>query len=300
MRPSSRSPPNGGCRHSRGSPSVTTSVWPSSRSVGPAAASPIEPSTLGRPGATSWTSTTNPSARSQRSTWAATAASVAPGSPGRTTLGMRTSSRVSAISSSASMRERTSAARTVGARRCPGLLLGEGQDHRVQADDTVLLELEVEVVPLDLLGTLLERDDRRGVGHLPKGVGALVEPVPARHHLTVADGRALGAVHTDVGGHLGHHPHEKGDAVHLDRNAGHEPPRPTTDEAHDTMRPHAVPSGAVSGIVSCSVSSGAASGRGTCSTPLSRRISSPSPAPRSRNSRALGRTRDSSEPTASL
>src|SRR5688572_20735141 len=221
MRPSTSSAANGGCFHCAGSPSVTTSVWPSSNSVGPAVRSPSTASTLGRPGATGCTSTSKPSWRNHCSTCAATAASVAAGSPGRTTLGMRMRSRVSAISSSGSTRASADLSADTGQPRVQRLLVREGQDHGVEPDHAVLLEGDVEIVPLDLLRTLLERDHRLELRHLAKGVGAFVEPVAAGHHRAVADRRALRTVHADVGRRFGHHLDEEIDAVDLDGDVRH-------------------------------------------------------------------------------
>src|SRR5690242_20728693 len=220
MRPSTSSAPKGGRDHSAGSPSVTTSVWPSSsRLFCPGRFSPSEPITLGRPGATSWTSTSNPSRRNQLFTKAATRASVASGSPGRYTLGIRTSARVSSMTSSASIRRRTCDSALTAGRS--GLFEGEGQDDRVETDDAMLLARDVEVVSLHFLGILLEGHHRADRRHVAEGVGALVEAVATAHHLTVADRRALGAMHPHVGGRLGHQPDEEIDAVDLELDVGH-------------------------------------------------------------------------------
>ena len=77
------------------------------------------------------------------------------------------------------------------ARGHAGLLVREGQDDGVEADDPVLFAGDVKVVPLDFLGGLLERHDRLEIRHLAERVGALVEPVAARDDLAVADRRAL-------------------------------------------------------------------------------------------------------------
>src|SRR5262245_56841531 len=193
MRPSTSSAENGGYRHAEGSPSVTTSVWPSSKRLLPAPFSPRTASTFGRPGATGCTSTSKPSLRNQRSTYSATAASVAPGSPARTTLGILMRSRVSSTSSSASTWARTSFSDTRGF-FLPALLGREREDHGVEADHAVLVSGNVEVVPLDLLGALLERHHGLDIRHLAKGVGALVEAVSPRHDFTVANRRSLRAM----------------------------------------------------------------------------------------------------------
>src|SRR6185295_4864469 len=167
MRPSTMSAPNGGCDHSAGSPSVTTSVCPSSsRLLPPGRFSPSQPMMLGRPGATCCTSTWKPSRRSQASTKAATRASVASGSAGRYTLGMRTSERVSSTTSSASILRRTcDSAVTAGS----GLFQREGQDDGVEPDDAMLLARDVEVVSLHLLGILLEGHHRADRRHVAEG-----------------------------------------------------------------------------------------------------------------------------------
>src|ERR671925_892560 len=231
MRPSTSSASNGGWLHCPGSPSVTTSVWPSSSRVPPAVRSPRTASTFGRPGATGWTSTSKPSWRNHCSTCAATAPSVAVASPGRTTLGMRMSSRVSAISSSGSTRASADLSADTGRPPCRGLLVRKGQDHGVEPDHAVLLEGDVEVVSLDLLRALLERDHRLQLRHLAEGVGAFVEPVTAGDDLAVADGRALGAVHADVGRRFGHHLDEEIDAVDLDGDVRHIATIPRSDHA---------------------------------------------------------------------
>src|SRR3990172_8256228 len=104
---------------------------------------------------------------------------------------MRTSSRVSSVSSEESIRA-SAASRASAERRgtTVGLLVREGQDDRVEADDAVLLARDVEVVALDLLGRLLERHAGLEVRHLAERVGALVEAVAARDDLAVADRRA--------------------------------------------------------------------------------------------------------------
>jgi uncharacterized protein YidB (DUF937 family) len=85
----------------------------------------------------------------------------------------------------------------------------------------MLLARDVEVVPLHLLGILLERHHRADRRHVAEGVGALVEAVATAHHLTVTDRRALGAVHAHVRGWLGHQSDEEVDAVDLELNIGH-------------------------------------------------------------------------------
>ena len=100
-------PLHGGCRQAEGSPSVTTSVWPSKQRVGPGTPPSSQPTTFGRPGATSCTSTENRSRRSHASTASATACSFAPGSPGRKTLGIRTSSEVRSTTSRSLISSRT-------------------------------------------------------------------------------------------------------------------------------------------------------------------------------------------------
>src|SRR5262249_55529979 len=151
------------------------SVWPSSRRLRPCPFSPIQPRTLGRPGATSCTSMSKPSLASQRSTCTATAASVAPGWPGRITLGMRTRSRVSSISSASSTWERTAARDGRRPSTAGGLLVGEREDDGVETDDAVLFARDVEVMALDFLGALLEGDDGLEARHVPERVGTLVE-----------------------------------------------------------------------------------------------------------------------------
>ena len=158
MRPSTRSAPNGGCVHSRGvalGDDVGVALEQQRRARSP---SPIQPSTLGRPGATSWTSTSKPSLRSQRSTCAATAASVAVGIAGPHDAGDadQVAGELDQLALRRCGRGRRRSHAAPGGR---GLLLREGQDHRVEADDAVLLERDVEVVALDLFGALLERDD---------------------------------------------------------------------------------------------------------------------------------------------
>src|SRR3990172_8724376 len=59
------------------------------------------------------------------------------------------------------------------------LLVGEGQDHRVEADHPVLLPAQVEVVSLHVLGALFEGDHGLQRRHLAERVGALVDPVAA-------------------------------------------------------------------------------------------------------------------------
>ena len=98
------------------------------------------------------------------------------------------------------------------------LLVREGQDDRVQPDDAVLLARDVEVMALDLFGGFLERDDGAQLRHVPEGVGALVEAVAARHHLAVADRRALRTVHAHVRRPFRHEPNEEIDSVNLYRN----------------------------------------------------------------------------------
>src|SRR5512145_1569297 len=180
---------------------------------------------FGRPGATGWTSTSIPSLRSQRSTYSATAASVASGSPGRTTLGRRTRSRVSATSS-ASSTWASAARRREAAVNLGGLFVRERQDHGVQANDPVLLARNVEVVALHLLRALLEGHDRLEARHLAKGVGPLVETIPAGHDLSVPDRRTLRAVDTDVRGTLGQQSNKEVDPVDLNGDGGHRPPSP--------------------------------------------------------------------------
>src|SRR5262249_19665729 len=201
------------------SPSVTTSVWPSSRRLRrPGAFSPIHPMTFGRPGATSCTSTMNPSRRIHASTKAATLASLASGSPGGYTLGIRTRERVSSATSSASMAARSfDSAVTAEA----ALLQRERENDRVEPDHPMLFARDVEVVALDLFGILLEGDDGAQRRHLAKGIGALVEAVPPPDDFAVADRRALGTVHAHVGRRVGHESHEEVDAVHLKLDVSH-------------------------------------------------------------------------------
>src|SRR5262250_652201 len=187
MRPSARSAPKGGCVHSAGLPSVTTSVWPSRSRLLPLPFSPSQATTFGRPGTTSWISRSNPCWVSQVSTCRATAASVAPASPGRKTLDIRTSARVRSISSTSSTHARARSTAVAPARATENLLVRKGQDDCVEPDDAVFLAGDVEVVPLDLFRRLLEGHDRFQVRHFPESVGALVEAVAARGHLAVAD-----------------------------------------------------------------------------------------------------------------
>src|SRR5262245_21818072 len=164
---------------------------------------------------------------------AATAASVAPGSPGRTTLGMRTRSRVRPTSSSVSTRDSARVNVDTAVASAPALLVRERQDDGVEPDDAVLFEGDVEVVALDFLRALLEGDDGLELGHLAEGVGALVEPVATSDHFPVPDRRALRAIHADVGRRFGHHLDEKIDAVDLDGDIRHRrtiPPREASAE----------------------------------------------------------------------
>src|SRR6266850_1583238 len=220
MRPSTMSAPKGGCDHSAGSPSVTTSVCPSSNRLRPPGRfSPSQPMTFGRPGATGCTSTWKPSRRSQASTKAATRASVASGSAGRYTLGMRTSERVSSTTSSASILRRTcDSAVTAGAGR---LFERKREDDRVEPDHAMLFPGDVEVMPFHLFGVLLEGHHRADRRHVPEGIGPLVEAVAAAHHLAVADRRALRTMHAHVRRGLDHEPHEEVDAVHLELDIRH-------------------------------------------------------------------------------
>src|SRR5207245_5914991 len=105
------------------------------------------------------------------------------------------------------------------------LLVREGQDDGIQADDAVLVAGDVEVVALHLFRALFERDDRVQRGHLAKRVRPLVEAVAARDDLAVADRRPLGTVNAHVGGSLGHQLHQEVDTVDLDRYGAHRPPR---------------------------------------------------------------------------
>src|SRR3990172_7047739 len=101
------------------------------------------------------------------------------------------------------------------------LLVGEGQDHRVEADHPVLLPAQVEVVSLHVLGTLFEGDHGLPRRHLAERVGAFVEPVAAAHDLAIPDRRALRAVHPDVGGELAQKLHQEVDAVDLHGDLAH-------------------------------------------------------------------------------
>jgi len=57
------------------------------------------------------------------------------------------------------------------------LLPGKGDDHRVDGEDAVFVAVQVEIMALDPLGRLLERDHRPEGRHLAECVGALVEAV---------------------------------------------------------------------------------------------------------------------------
>src|SRR5262249_28474915 len=96
-----------------------------------------------------------------------------------------------------------------------GLLAGESEDHRVQAQDAELLAAHVEVVALDLFGRLLEGDDRLDRRHLAERARSLVESVTAAHHDAVADGRALRAIQAHAGRRLRQELDEDVDAVDL-------------------------------------------------------------------------------------
>src|SRR5882724_9543521 len=134
---------------------------------------------------------------------------------------MRTRSRVSATSSSGSIRDSARVRVDTADVSTRGLLVREREDDGVETDDAVFLEGDVEVVAFDFLRALLEGDDRLELGHLAEGVGALVEAVPASHHFPVPDRRALRAVHADVGRCFGHHLDEEIDAVDLDGDVRH-------------------------------------------------------------------------------
>src|SRR5207245_6451923 len=116
---------------------------------------------------------------------------------------------------------------TAGRRPAPAtatLLVREGQDDGIQADDAVLVAGDVEVVALHLFRALFERDDRVQRGHLTKRVRPLVEAVAARDDLAVADRRPLGPVNAYVGGSLGQQLHQEVDTVDVERYGAHRPP----------------------------------------------------------------------------
>jgi hypothetical protein len=74
---------------------------------------------------------------------------------------------------------------------------------------------------LDLLGALLEGHDGLDARHLTEGIGALVEAIPAGHHLTVADRRTLRTVNAHIRRGLGQQSHQQIDAVDLDGDVRH-------------------------------------------------------------------------------
>ena len=192
-------PRSGGCApRGAGSPSVTTSVWPSSSSARPLPSLAEHASDVGAPGATA----RGPRPRSlsfasQRSTWAATAASVA-----CRIAGLHHAGDADEVAGErdqltlVDLRDSTCATDVRASAHGGDYSLREGQDDRVETDDAVLLVRDVEVVTLDLLGALLECDhgsSRPGISR--KALAPSSNPSPARDDLAVADRRALRAVH---------------------------------------------------------------------------------------------------------
>ena len=174
-----RSTANGARRPDR--PRSRRRCVPRGRVSCPAWRPSCHPMMLGRPGATSCTSTEKPSRRSHASTTRATACSLAPASPGRWTLGIRTSWAVRSTTSCSGdlpLRTRSMGRRDISngpaaaGRMERRAIPGEGQDDRVEAEDPELLAVHVEVVPLDFLGRFLEGDDRLDRGHVAERVGA--------------------------------------------------------------------------------------------------------------------------------
>src|SRR5579884_2376680 len=181
-------PANGGTDHSAGSPSVTTSVCPSTMSTGAAADPGQSAMTLGRPGAACSTVTWRSSARSSRSTRAAAAASPAPGSSGRNTLGTATTARSTPPSPAVAIARRTGASVDIGCARAPCVV----EEHA--------LELGEELEAL--------------LGHLPS-------PDPAPFHAAKRDlGLAADRRRVDVhhpGLDVVHEPHDRVGIARIDR-----------------------------------------------------------------------------------
>ncbi len=100
--PSTTSPANGSNVHDDGSPSVTTSVWPSNISVRPGPVPSRTATTFGRPGATSVTVTSQPKSRITPATRSAAGCSTA-AAPGSLTVRNRTRRAARSTTESASM-----------------------------------------------------------------------------------------------------------------------------------------------------------------------------------------------------
>src|SRR3990172_4179022 len=175
MRPSRSAASKGGEIHSRGSPSVTTSVWPSRRR-------------LFRPGPFS----PEPRLHVRRDLLLVGVGIVGAVDTRDADESAGELHHLVAIDAREDLTEslRRRRATTRGQPEGSPLLQRERQDHGIEPDDPVLLSADVEVVSFHFLGVLLEGDDGAYRRHLAEGVGPFVEAVAATHHLAVADRRA--------------------------------------------------------------------------------------------------------------